>query len=1458
MVPDDLATLSQQSQYALNDDVLANDGLTLISRFLTDIRRGLDRSFPATIKVDSDIAFVKKFPPRQYSLYLFTPQSAAYPSGSIPALAHIEVALIIDQIVLWLRATQAAFPNVLQELNTNPVFSLPLVTSNNLVFGEAELLKKENRQRFKQVIETLVVLLESLESTKQDKKSTNPLQELIDYLSKADDLKTAQLWYQASQNFSAIRNYAVRFQKTDTDQVTLPPDEQPKSSSSTNIDDLVSVHQARVLINKYIDRLRIALRYLNQRSSVLSETLEYEIRQLKSEQANFEIFTETTPKQTAETEKIASLIRNIDRIVEGFGVEIPASVDDSDSGASGTSSSEQGQESPPTESEAGPQTPPPQPPTTPPEPQPPQPPTPSDTPPPQARQGVVPSGFAFGTTELPTPAQLGNQWGLFSPAQRNVFAYQAISIQAGFLYNQTLARICSLYGLAPLELPPELAYELRQTILQDLYSLTPEQLANLNRFTFGLVLFEKLLYKNPRMLLLIERHIETVAAQQNVPIADRDPLGMEPNLSLVERDTKVRNLRGFLNQTVESDQDPANQQSWERFSEIVKKRITQQTPINSDQSFVAALQSIGIERVPALNIQYLVHSYICASGYDAEFLLTNLNLSQMRILFGNNIPQDQAVSLTKIITAYWTYQQKFIETRTGKSIKPEGYALAEAATPASETTPFPAGNFTDAEIIRIAQTGQALAKTARINGYDARIYLLASLSSPAELADPAYREQLAAILSVLYSHDAQPLTPLEIEGALATIILISREQHAQLQADVGNLAEQPGLMAQIQVHRQASQRRYNENLEAQEVEEDSAISGLAEFDLQARAEIASQILAETSAQNLVDSLSTSEDLGDQQMVEGGDGQAVTPQAQSGGNFVTRAKNRLSAIGKDVGLKRAGVELGERAALREGIFGKAKQLTQDELQSVFAKSAAQVQQINQAAKTSLMGAAVGEAAGGLIGLVNKDAGKKAKNAINTGMSLQALRSGLQVLLGLLPTILPYIGAGLAALGAGIVASKLLSGFGGGAAAAPKAIPTNLAKPLSGTTPLEGGIKGANLGEAGKALASSETGIGAATAAPGIPLGTAAGVGTIAGTGVIAVVASISTHSAFLNPLSVPIQPNEQSKYVSLVKTATPASLANDEADKNVTYRIEITPKEKEDGSGTYRIKITGLTDTYAYLGGKAESEKPTLTSPINLTFPGVPTDFFDTAVTLEYTQNLSPSRDILIQNLVEIEYEVEGETPESTTLKTTASVRVGSPQLGCFEFGDVRDGLEDGQPRASKPWSEAEKNAILQAYLKRAGTSEVFDQMLCSGGAITLYRVEGEVTHGGFRINNHELAFYDTAFKYGEGVLEYSLIHELGHIFNDRNQALADDFFLVGYDPNTAAGDYPCFTYPVKTLCDVGNLNEREIFAEGIALYVVHSTFRFKTVVTGLYVFPDVNPLEYSWYRDNIFGGIEWR
>jgi hypothetical protein len=161
---------------------------------------------------------------------------------------------------------------------------------------------------------------------------------------------------------------------------------------------------------------------------------------------------------------------------------------------------------------------------------------------------------------------------------------------------------------------------------------------------------------------------------------------------------------------------------------------------------------------------------------------------------------------------------------------------------------------------------------------------------------------------------------------------------------------------------------------------------------------------------------------------------------------------------------------------------------------------------------------------------------------------------------------------------------------------------------------------------------------------------------------------------------------------------------------------------------------------------------------------------------------------------------------------------------------------------SKAWTEVDKILIFQAFARRAGSNGTFVSLVCGAGPVQMARLTGS-RYGGWHYTAGSVAMYDL----GLGNLnntEYTLIHELGHVIDARNDKLRQRFTTVLRNPR-------CMTYPFPSMC-----GPSEAFAESVVLAVVYKT-KYFSAYDGIYDFPTRDPQEYAWIRDTIFGGQEF-
>jgi hypothetical protein len=349
-------------------------------------------------------------------------------------------------------------------------------------------------------------------------------------------------------------------------------------------------------------------------------------------------------------------------------------------------------------------------------------------------------------------------------------------------------------------------------------------------------------------------------------------------------------------------------------------------------------------------------------------------------------------------------------------------------------------------------------------------------------------------------------------------------------------------------------------------------------------------------------------------------------------------------------------------------------------------------------------------------------------------------------------------------------------------------------------------------------------------------------------------AINTPGAFLIDLSTP-QPEllsegiEFSPYAEVVKEASPSSIDNS-TPTQITYTITISPKDN------YQILVNleETSDTFTYLGEKTPDIPNQTLNIINQ----ISSEPFTEPQTITYQISDVSGEDAFVINKFKLVFQaIDPNTNESfsDTITTSANLTIGNPKVGCFEFGSsgfMFPNQTHSSRKITSSWSESEKNRVIESFAKRAGTSPMFVSLLCGSNdnpqqPLTIYRLSGS-TFGGWApsvAGGSMLGLYDAAFN-NPLTLEYTFIHELGHIIDYRsNSQLNRQFAAVNTNPN-------CFTYPFPSMC-----SRYEAFAEAVALYVVHNHLGFKAFGGSLYNFPQKDPTEYNWIKDNIFGGVEF-
>jgi hypothetical protein len=423
------------------------------------------------------------------------------------------------------------------------------------------------------------------------------------------------------------------------------------------------------------------------------------------------------------------------------------------------------------------------------------------------------------------------------------------------------------------------------------------------------------------------------------------------------------------------------------------------------------------------------------------------------------------------------------------------------------------------------------------------------------------------------------------------------------------------------------------------------------------------------------------------------------------------------------------------------------------------------------------------------------------------------------------LIPFIGAAGPVLGA-------IAGFG-----IEKGIVQAAENALGGASDAASQLFGGGGGSAGGTTsASGGLSGGGGIKLPTINLGNPwfaanAGVAGFAGMALVSTIITNNQRIATARPINPNLQAQEGefSPYVDVTKTASPSKIENGTAE-TITYTLTITPKD----GYVITPNIEGSSDKFSYLGGDPLSlpdQTETVRGLLQSTPIGQP---------MTYTVSMQGT-DVLVTNTFTFSFtaEKDGESVQDD-IRARASVTIGNPKVGCLVEGPSGFNF---QGVTSKAWG-SDWSRILSAFNNRAASNTAFVENLCGQGSVEIYRLPGGFTdqYGGWApgaYNGDKLAIYDYGLSFTDASLEYTLVHELGHILDYRN-----DSFMPGF---MGVWSGSCYTYPLG--CSAG-----EAFPEGVALYVVGDTYVF---TTGKYDLESSNPAEYNWYKETIFGNEEF-
>lgn len=422
-------------------------------------------------------------------------------------------------------------------------------------------------------------------------------------------------------------------------------------------------------------------------------------------------------------------------------------------------------------------------------------------------------------------------------------------------------------------------------------------------------------------------------------------------------------------------------------------------------------------------------------------------------------------------------------------------------------------------------------------------------------------------------------------------------------------------------------------------------------------------------------------------------------------------------------------------------------------------------------------------------------------------------------------------------------------------------------------------------AGQPMASAGSTITPATTAAGATAGTvgiAAVIGPLGLSGAaffmpaisvlsvmfITLITIITIFAAFLTPtpglFSDAELGSETSKYGTLTKESSPTNLSNNHGTSEVIYSIRLEPNPG------YQWQVSSVSDTTHFLPPKQPNPIITYIDP-QPTASLFPTDPFSDFQEYTYKATFVGGSDVRVINRVVVKFQaVDGNgtvLPKTQTLTATAVVDIGNPKLGCFDF-DTNGGvpikedwnqngsLDDDETLYSIPMGVGDQNAVVTAFMNRAGGNLNFYKLVCSinhsnpnGVDIKIHKFPKHPTqpYWGWVSDSDFMVLYNPFYKAEPPSQEYTFIHELGHIIDQRHMpSLRDDFKRVWRESIDG-----CFSYPFPTYCSL-----EEAFAEAIVVYVTGATSLGNWTPDG-YPLKSRNPAVYNWVKENIFAGEEF-
>lgn len=371
-----------------------------------------------------------------------------------------------------------------------------------------------------------------------------------------------------------------------------------------------------------------------------------------------------------------------------------------------------------------------------------------------------------------------------------------------------------------------------------------------------------------------------------------------------------------------------------------------------------------------------------------------------------------------------------------------------------------------------------------------------------------------------------------------------------------------------------------------------------------------------------------------------------------------------------------------------------------------------------------------------------------------------------------------------------------------------------------------ITGASVAEASGAILESGT------------LSTVAVGGAVATTAVSSLIAA-TTLGAFLQPDPAIIDEQEYSKYVSVSKRANVSTMENGET-RDIIYSFSISPKEN------YVITpvLMNPVDTLSFLGG----EDLNIQAPVNCVAEGIGTEPISESKRFTCTIEDVSGTDVMMINTFILHFTVEG-VEGTQTIKSSASTKIGNPELGCFEF--MAGGLDfnaAGIMMKSVDWSPEDMDQFQAAFSLVANNTQ-FISALCGAGNIELYRLNGNNYGGvaprvyaGSKMGLYNLAFFPGAIY----STRYTIVHEFGHIILYRNSGIYSGFL-------SARQNNGCYSY--THICPSCSCNGDEAFSEAVTSYVNFGTF--SSIQSAQYNLKAVDQGAYDYLKNNLFGGEEY-